>query len=177
MTSDEHIEAFTMPDDPDGYGDSDTRTDTKRLIDGTGANAENQPTPDETASDTLNAPANDAGGAGCALDMTNERDRGLIRREAKRNPKRWAGVTEAVKAAVVNGLLKAQSRAEELVSSGPDVAIPAINALSSIGKTFVAIDALEQKEEHRAEDLDRMDSGKPTQAVQLYGVGTPVEDV
>jgi hypothetical protein len=177
MTNPDHMEAFTMPDDDESNPSGSVTKQNTKEVDRTMANVESQPGPTQTATDTMVAEKIPSGGAECALDMTDERDRALVRRCAKDRPKRFRAITEAVKDAMVSGLVKAQARAEEFLALPPDVSIPAINAISSISKTFVSIEALEQKDEHRAEDLDRMDSGKPTAAIKMYGVGTPTEEV
>ncbi len=117
-----------------------------------------------------------AGGAGCALDMTNERDRGLVRQALKARPRRWAGVTDEVKAAVVAGLQKAMHTATVHIDNGVD-ALDAAKVMASVAKTFEALEAQCQKDEHRAEDHARIDGGQATQAIKLYGQAAPVDAV
>lgn len=108
--------------------------------------------------------------------MSNERDRGLVRRSLANRPKRWAGVTDEVKAAVVAGLSKALHTATVHIDNGVDP-LDAAKVVASVGRTFEALEAQCQKDEHRAEDQDRMDNGKPTGAIKLYGQDAPATSV
>ena len=140
------------------------------------ANAKNQAGTTETVVDDTLSSKILAGGADSALDLTNERDRGLVRQSLKGRPRRWAGVTDEVKLAVVMGLQKALHAATVHIENGVDV-LDAAKVVASVGKTFEALEGQCQKDEHRAEDQERIDSGKATQAVQLYGREAPIEAV
>lgn len=142
----------------------------------TGAKSKNQAGTTETVvDDTLSGGIN-PGGAGSALDLTDERDRGMVRKAIANRPRRWAGVTPEVKLAVVMGLQKALHAATVHIENGVDV-LDAAKVVASVGKTFEALESQCQKDEHRAEDNARIDSGKATQAVQLYGREAPIEAV
>ncbi len=118
----------------------------------------------------------DPGGAKCALDMTDERDRGMVRRALTKYPRRWAGVDDAFKAEMIEGLKEAAAVARECIATRVDP-LDAAKVIASVVRTAVAIEDQCQKDEHRAEDHARMDNGQATQAVQLYGIGTPVDAV
>lgn len=104
--------------------------------------------------------------------MSNERDRGLVRKSLANRPKRWAGVTDEVKAAVVAGLSKAMHTATVHIDNGVDP-LDAAKVMASVAKTFEALEAQCQKDEHRAEDQERIDTGKATGAIKLYGHEAP----
>jgi len=140
------------------------------------ANPKNQAEPPETVVDDTLSGKILAGGAESALDMTSERDRGLVRQSLKGRPRRWAGVTDEVKLAVVMGLQKALNAATVHIENGVDV-LDAAKVVASVGKTFEALEGQCQKDEHRAEDHDRLDKGKLTGAVKLYAQDTPIDMV
>jgi hypothetical protein len=142
----------------------------------TGANSKNQAEPPETVVDDTLSGKIASGGAGSSLDLTDERDRGLIRSTITRRPRRWAGVTDQIKAEVVAGLGKALGAAVKHIENGVDV-LDAAKVVASVGKTFEALEGQCQKDEHRAEDHDRLDKGKLTGAVKLYAQDTPIDMV
>ena len=117
-----------------------------------------------------------SGGAGSSLDLTDERDRGLIRSTITRRPRRWAGVTDQIKAEVVAGLGKALGAAVKHIENGVDV-LDAAKVVASVGKTFEALESQCQKDEHRDEDNARIDSGKATGAIKLYAHDAPTDCV
>lgn len=140
------------------------------------ANAKNQAgTPETVVDDTLSSKIA-SGGAGSSLDLTDERDRGLIRSTIARRPRRWAGVTDQIKAEVVAGLGKALGAAVKHIENGVHV-LDAAKVVASVGKTFEALEGQCQKDEHRAEDHDRLDKGKLTGAVKLYAHDAPTDCV
>jgi len=108
--------------------------------------------------------------------MTDERDRGMVRRALTKHPRRWAGVDAAFKAEMVAGLKEAADVARKCIAAGVDH-LDAAKVIASVVRTAVAIEDQCQKDEHRAEDMDRIDSGKATQAVQLYGREAPIDAV
>lgn len=117
-----------------------------------------------------------SGGAGSSLDMNSERDRGLIRSTITRRPRRWAGVNDELKQALTEGIATALGAAVSHVKAGVD-AMEAAKVIASLGRTVEAMEGQCQKDEHRAEDHERIDTGKATQAVQLYGRDAPIEGV
>lgn len=118
----------------------------------------------------------DPGGARCALDMTDEKDRGMLRKALLKRPRRWAGVDADFKAQMVEGLKEAAAVARECIATRVDP-LDAAKVIASVVRTAVAIEDQCQKDEHRAEDMERIDSGKATQAVQLYGREAPIDAV
>lgn len=117
-----------------------------------------------------------AGGAKCALDMSNERDRGMVREATKKWPRRWAGVDDELKGLLTEGLKSAAMVAGECMSTRVDP-LEAAKVMASVAKTVVAMEAQCQADEHRAEDQARIDGGKATQAIKLYGQAAPVDAV
>ena len=83
------------------------------------------------------------GGATTALDMTNERDRGCVRKAIARWPKRWRGVTDELKDAIVQDLKVARLEVDEIQEIDKRVA-----ARVSIAKTVVAIESQTQADDH-----------------------------
>jgi hypothetical protein len=136
------------------------------------ANGDSQLGPTQNGADATVSCEIAPGGAGSSLDLTSERDRGLIRSSIARRPKRWAGVTDEVKAAVVAGLNKALGAAVKHIENGVEV-LDAAKVVASVGKTFEALESQCQKDEHRAEDQERIDSGKATGAIKLYANEAP----
>jgi hypothetical protein len=136
----------------------------------------------QTGEDSNNNPANESntpiasGGAGSSLDMSNPKDVAAVRNQINRRPKRWGGVTDEVKNAIVEGLAAANQVALNCLQD-PDISLSAAKVLANIGSTMATIEGQNQKDEHRADDLDRIDGGKATQAIKLYGQQTPVDDV
>jgi hypothetical protein len=108
--------------------------------------------------------------------MTDERDRGMVRRALIKYPRRWAGVDDAFKAEMIAGLKEAATIARQCISAKIDP-LDAAKVIASVVRTAVAIEDQCQKDEHRAEDMERIDSGKATQAVQLYGREAPIDAV
>ena len=142
----------------------------------TGANSKNQVEPPETVVDDTLSGESASGGARCALDMNDERDRGLVRQTIKRTPRRWAGVDETLKQAMADGLAEAAGVARECMAAKVDP-LQAAKVMASVAATVVTMESQCQKDEHRAEDQERIDSGKATQVVQLYGREAPIEAV
>ena len=140
------------------------------------ANCDSQLGPTQSESNPTVSGPTDTGGAKCALDMTDERDRGMVRRALTKHPRRWAGVDAAFKAEMIEGLKEAAAVARECIATRVDP-LDAAKVIASVVRTAVAIEDQCQKDEHRAEDHARMDNGQATQAVQLYGIGTPVDAV
>ena len=108
--------------------------------------------------------------------MTDERDRGMVRESLKRGKKRWAGVDDAFKAEMVAGLKEAAAIARECIATRVDP-LDAAKVIASVVRTAVAIEDQCQKDEHRADDMARIDAGKPTTAVKLYAHDAPTHAV
>lgn len=109
-------------------------------------------------------PAKTSGGAPlAAVDLVNnEKDRGLVRTLA-RHGSRW-GITEEVRAKVVDDLLLASKTARDTIIYADPKA--GCDVLTSVAKTFAALDKLNQADEHLADKNERLDSGKATERVQ-----------
>lgn len=101
-----------------------------------------------------------------ALDMSNEKDRGLVRTAASRWRKRWPGMTDNVKNALVSSLVQANEVAVEALGN-PAQALDAAKVIASIVKTGVAIDSLNHADEQAREKVERLDQGKATENVGL----------
>ena len=167
----EHFSSDSLPETPSNRPHTRAQNTCSTM-----ANAKNQAGTTETVVDDTLSGKIASGGAGCALDMTNERDRGLVRQTIKRTPRRWAGVDETLKQAMAEGLAEAAGVARECMSAKVDP-LQAAKVMASVAATVVTMEAQCQKDEHRAEDNERIDSGKATQAVQLYGREAPIEAV
>lgn len=89
-----------------------------------------------------------AGGAGTVLDMSNGQDRGLVRQTIANRPKRWRGVSEAVKDQCI---LQLKIAMEEV--GAIDDQAERVKARCSIAKTLVMIEGQNQKDEHVALEL------------------------
>ena len=113
-------------------------------------------------------PANTSGGAPLAsVDLVNsEKDRGLVRTLA-RSGKRW-GITEEVRTQVVSDLVLASKTARETIIYADPKA--GCDVLTSVAKTFAALDKLNQADEHLADKNERLDSGKATELVHTAAV-------
>lgn len=125
----------------------------------TGANAKNQAEPPETVvDDTL------SGGRGDGLLSDPYRTATDLNMTRKAIRCGW-NIPDAAKPRIVNRLVK-------IVDDNPDDgdAIKAASVLRSM-------DAQDQDADIKAIELERIDSGKATQAVQLYGREAPIEAV
>jgi hypothetical protein len=138
----------------------------------TRANVDSQPGPTQSDANPTVCDQSALGGAGCALDMTNERDRGMVRESIKRGKRRWAGVDDDLKRILTDGLKSAAMVAGEYMSTRVDP-LEAAKVLASVAKTVVAMESQCQADEHRAEDHERIDSGKATGAIKLYAHEAP----
>jgi hypothetical protein len=108
------------------------------------------------------------------LDLTDEKDRGLVREAMKRWPRRWRGLTEAVKEEMAASLRAANSVAIQLAQSpDPSVALDAAKTITSVVRTAVAMEAQVQADEHLEAKEDRLDSGKATENVGIMRVLKP----
>jgi hypothetical protein len=104
--------------------------------------------------------------------MTSEKDRGMVRRSIERGKRRWAGVDDVFKAEMIEGLKEAAAVARQCISAKVDP-LDAAKVIASVVRTAVAIEDQCQKDEHRAEDHERIDSGKATGAIKLYAHEAP----
>ena len=108
------------------------------------------------------------------LDLTDEKDRGLVREAMKRWPRRWRGLTEAVKEEMAASLRAANSVAIQLAQSpDPSVALDAAKTITSVVRTAVAMEGQNQADDHLEAKNERLDSGKATENVGLIRVMKP----
>lgn len=117
---------------------------------------------------------NPTGGAQSALDLTTERDRGLVRRACKEWPKRWRGLSDALKDRFIEDL-KVASDAARAALDDPDTAMDAAKTLSSIAKTAAVIEGQNQKDEHLAASLEQDDKHLKLGLARLIADATDVE--
>ncbi len=109
-----------------------------------------------------------------SLDMGDEKDRAMTRMAMRRWPRRWRGLTDAVKDEMAASLRAANSVAIQLAQSpDPDVALDAAKTIGSIVRTAVAMEGQNQADEHMEAKEDRLDSGKVTENIGLVRVMKP----
>jgi hypothetical protein len=109
-----------------------------------------------------------------SLDMGDEKDRAMTRMAMRRWPRRWRGLTDAVKDEMAASLRAANSVAIQLAQSpDPDVALDAAKTIGSIVRTAVAMEGQNQADEHMEAKEERLDSGKVTENIGLVRVMKP----
>ena len=109
-----------------------------------------------------------------SLDMGDEKDRGMARMAMRRWPRRWRGLTDAVKDEMAASLRAANSVAIQLAQSpDPDVALDAAKTIGSIVRTAVAMEGQNQADEHMEAKEERLDSGKATENIGIMRVLKP----
>lgn len=113
-----------------------------------------------------------SGGALTSLDMSSEKDRGMVRQAMKRRPKRWRGLADEVKDEFLEGLLGAHRKAVSVMQGAEDesVALKAVGEVGSIVRTAVMMEGQHQADEHLDEKNGRLDSGQITDAVRVVRV-------
>lgn len=89
-----------------------------------------------------------SGGAGCALDMANERDRAAVRRAIADWPRRFRALTPDVLDGFVLGLVEAKEAARSIEDPGRRAL-----ALDSCARTATMMERLHQADEHKAIDV------------------------
>ena len=108
------------------------------------------------------------------LDLTDEKDRGMVREAMKRWPRRWRGLTEAVKEEMAASLRAANSVAIELAQSNdPTVRLDAAKTITSVVRTAVAMEGQNQADDHLEAKNERLDAGKATENVGIVRVLKP----
>ncbi len=95
-----------------------------------------------------------SGGASLALDMTNERDRGMVRTFARRWPKRFARMDAAKQDALVDLLDLARAKAEAALPSEHVTDLDIAKTMDSIVRTGVMIVSVQQRDDHKEADID-----------------------
>ena len=110
-------------------------------------------------------PPVNAGGVS-AIDLTDEKDRGMVRNAMRHWPRRWAGITADRKAAFVDGLVEANEAARKLVKDGEaDIVLKAAGTLASVARTAAMMEAQVQADEHLEDKNARIDAGLATDRV------------
>jgi hypothetical protein len=104
----------------------------------------------EPAKNELAAPPR-PGGAPCALDMTNDKDRAMVRDALREYPKRWAGVTPEVKQQILEDLGWARDQARACPATLTDP-LAGAKVVVSVAKTFAMIEGQNQADEHKANE-------------------------
>ena len=90
-----------------------------------------------------------SGGGDSALDLTNERDRGLVRKATRQWPKRWAGLDPEFKSRCKKQLEIAIDEADSVAMSGTEGAVAeAAKIRLSVVKTAVMMEGQNQKDDH-----------------------------
>lgn len=84
-----------------------------------------------------------SGGAATSLDMTSERDRGLVRQAIKNWPRRWAGLDKEKRARLVESLMVADEAARTI-----DDPAEKAKAIASIVRTGVMMEGQHQADQH-----------------------------
>lgn len=101
-----------------------------------------------------------SGGGPCAVDLSTEKDRGLVRTLIKRNP-RWR-MPEDDKPEYMATLLEAQRVARAQLTD-PDKGLDAAKTVGSIVKTRVMMEGQNQTDELTDDKNARIDAGLPTE--------------
>lgn len=96
------------------------------------------------------APASVSGGVACAVDPGSERDRGAIREAIRRWPRRFKALTPERLDEFVEGLVEAREAARQVEDPATRAKI-----LDSCAKTATMMEAIHQRDDHKAADLDR----------------------
>jgi hypothetical protein len=108
-----------------------------------------------------------AGGAECSpLDLSTEKDRGMVRNAMRHWPKRWRGLNKAKKQEFVDSLTEANETARrQLQAETPAAALAAASAVASIVRTAVMMEGHNQTDYWNADKNARLDAGKATERV------------
>jgi hypothetical protein len=109
-----------------------------------------------------------------SLDMGDEKDRAMTRMAMRRWPRRWRGLTDAVKDELAESLRMANEAAQRLAANdNPEIALEGVKMIPSIVRTGVLMEAQCQADEHLADKNERLDSGKATENVGILRVLKP----
>ena len=103
-----------------------------------------------------------SGGAGTSLDLTTEKDRGLVRTAMKSWPKRWRGLTAEFKDKIIEDLETVRKRATEFPETMSDP-LNGAKVLLSVAKTAAMMEAQHQSDEHLEDKNSRLDAGQSTE--------------
>lgn len=111
-----------------------------------------------------------SGGAKTALDMSNERDRGMLRQAAKNTPARFRKITPELRDLWVDDLELARKTCKDLLVDekgdakqlGADLKLDISAEIRSCIRTGAVLDAMNQGDEHQAQDIARGKGVGPT---------------
>lgn len=90
------------------------------------------------------------GGAPSALDLSNPRDRGMLRQAMKEQPKRFQAITPEKRDNWVNDLEDVRATAKNVANnskSPPELKLAAVNTVRACVQTSGMLDAMQQKDE------------------------------
>ena len=99
---------------------------------------------------------------GLSLDMSSEKDRGLVRSTIRNRPKRWRGLDDSLKDELLGGLREA-NRVARAHLTDPDKSLEAAKVVGQLVKTGAVMEAQHQADEHLEDKNERLDSGKATE--------------
>ncbi len=109
-----------------------------------------------------------------SLDMGDEKDRAMTRMAMRRWPRRWRGLTDAVKDELAESLRMANEAAQRLAANdNPEIALEGVKMIPSIVRTGVLMEGQCQADEHLADKNERLDTGKATENVGILRVLKP----
>lgn len=94
------------------------------------------------------------------LDLTTEKDRAMLRTAIVERPKRWRGLTDSFKDRCIDQLSRAMDETEQIEDLDRRVA-----ARCSITRTIALIENQNQKDDHKAAELERPQQTGPVQIV------------
>jgi hypothetical protein len=97
-----------------------------------------------------------------ALDLTDPKDRAMVREAARRRPKRWRGLTPELKDKLMTQLEKATDEVAEVTDVDKRVKLR-----TDIVKTGAVLEGQVQADEHLDEKYERLDGGKTTELVKV----------
>ena len=106
--------------------------------------------PNELQQENQNTPSL-SGGASGGLNLRDPKDQALLRQALKEWPGRWRGITEAKRDLYLEQLDKAIDDADALAEK-PETREKAAAIRVSIVKTAVAIDSVQQRDDHKIMD-------------------------
>lgn len=106
----------------------------------------------------LTTPTTPGGGS---IDMTNERDRGLVRQAIKNWPRRWRKLSPEFLDKMVDDLEWARQQAMSNPATEDDP-LNGAKVILSVVKTVAMMEGQHQIDDHKQDTNDRLDAGKNT---------------
>lgn len=105
-------------------------------------------------------------------DFSKQADAGMVHNYITRHPKRWAGLSEEVKAIFLRGMVRVAGIADSMMDS-PETTEPGVAAMLSAAKVAVLMEGQNQADEHLDAKHAREDAGAgPTVTMKLYGLSS-----